>query len=158
MAGLVPDVAEQLEFVRDIYNLAKSRGEQNYAACFKPLRSFIRFGLKEIAKTESEWKIIEDADIDGTKYAHETNAKEDLGRILDPSWVFDCPICQGFETVVAELAESELIDNQVVTARCACVQCGFVVGKDAEYMSKIVLASEIEKRREKILKELGQVE
>jgi hypothetical protein len=94
-AGLLPEVAEQLRFVRDIYRLASKDGDINHVLCFKPFRQFIRLGLKESARTESEWGIIEHADSHGTKFELEQKSKEDLEKLLDPSWVFNCPICKG---------------------------------------------------------------
>jgi hypothetical protein len=153
-AGLLLEVAEQLRFVRDIYRLASKVCDVNYVHCFSAFRHFIRLGLKETAKTESEWEIIERADTHGAKSALEQKSKEDLEKLLDPSWVFDCPICKGFDSVVAELDETKFDVHEIVTDRCACVQCGFVVGKGA-YISQVLLAEEIAQKRATILKGFG---
>jgi hypothetical protein len=152
-AGLVPEVAEQLRFVKEIYRLAKKRGELNHANCFRSFIHFIRLNLKTSARTEAEWKLIEEAETHGLKFAHEQRVKEELEKLFYASWVFDCPICYGVETMVAELDDVDV--HGIVADRCACVQCGFAVGKGVSYISQVLLAAEISKNRAKILKEFG---
>jgi hypothetical protein len=154
-AGLLPEVAKQLRFARDIYRLANKVADINYVSCFGSLIHFIRLGLKETARTESEWEIIDRADTHGTKFELEQKSKEDLERLLDPSWLFDCPICNGVDSLVAEINEAKLVSGEVVSERCACVQCGFVVGKGAPYISQALLAEAIVQKQATILKEFG---
>jgi hypothetical protein len=154
-AGLLSEVAEQLRFVREISYLAKRHGKFDPTHCFSAFRQFIRLGLKESANTESELDIIKHADTHGLKFELEQKAKKDLEKLLEPSWVFNCPICYGFDSVVAELDETRLHDHQIVTDRCACVQCGFVVGKGTPYISQILLTEQIANNRAEILKGFG---
>jgi hypothetical protein len=88
----------------------------------------------------------------GIKSQFEHKAKSDLESLLNPSWFFDCPICGGVESLVAEL---DFHSDDVVTDRCACVECGFVVGKGAPYISQVVLADQLAEKRATILKEYG---
>ena len=58
-AGLLPDVAQQVHFVKDIYQHAQQFENVNYARCCAPLAHFIRWHLKTSARTESEWEMLE---------------------------------------------------------------------------------------------------
>ncbi len=49
----------------------------------------------------------------------------------------------------------KLATRNVVTGRCACVQCGFIVRKGEPFLSEIVLAEQIAARTPDIFKELG---
>lgn len=153
--GLALEVAEQLRFVKEIYYFAKKSDKFHSTDCFSAFEHFIRLGLKDSAKTESEWDIIKNADTHGLKWESEQKVKKDLEKMLGPFWVFSCPVCRGVDSLVAELNETKLQKHQIVTDRCACVQCGFVVGKGAPYISPILLADEIANNRQKILKEFG---
>jgi hypothetical protein len=71
------------------------------------------------------------------------------------SWKFNCPICGGLDSVVVELDDGFLSEGEIVTDRCACAECGFVVGRGAPYISSVLFASQIDELRETILKEYG---
>ena len=118
---------------------------------FNPLAHFISWNLKITARTDSEWKMIE-RDTTGVKCEIDEQAKKHFERLLDPSWVFNCPICGGFESLVAEL---DFRSGDVLTDRCACVECGFSVGKGSSYISQVVLDDQITEKRATILKEFG---
>ena len=155
IAGLCSAVAEQLRFVKEIYALAKERGDFEYTHCFSALGHFIRIGLKDNAKTEIEWEISERSHAQDAESELERKAKEDLEDLFRVCWSFDCPICGGHETLVAEIDEAAMNDRQVLTDRCSCVHCGFRVGRGAEYISQVLLAPQISNGRLGILKEYG---
>jgi hypothetical protein len=152
-AGLIPEVAEQLRFVKDIYRRSQTLGNFNVVECFASFEHFIRLNLKESARSPSEQHVIERANTVGTEFAVEQKAKEDLEQEFDLAWVFNCPICYGLGSLVAEL--SELTANRVATDRCACVKCGFFVGKGSPYISPVLLARGISEQEAKIRTEFG---
>lgn len=155
-AGLLPEVAQQLSYAREVYGRARHLAQPEYVYCFSGLSHYIRLCLKESARTTVEWNIVDTAESIGTKFEHEQKLRADLNKVLgDLIWDFDCPICQGIETVVAELDDKKLNDGEVVTKRCACVQCGFVVGRGAAHLSEVLLAAEIAEKKPKILTEFG---
>src|SRR5262245_58812991 len=104
---------------------------------------FIRWHLKLTARTAAEWEML-DKDTVGIKSELESNAKTKLESLLHPSWFFNCPICGGLESLVAEL---DFHSHDVVMDRCACVECGFVVGKGAPYISQVILADQLTEKR-----------
>jgi hypothetical protein len=53
--------------------------------------------------------------------------------------VLDCPICDGVGTLIVEL-EYNPWEGDISPDRCGCVQCGFVVGKEASHISRVLLA------------------
>ena len=85
----------------------------------------------------------------GIKWGHEYDHKRSLENSLGASWRFNCPICGGLESLVAEL---DFHSDDVLTNRCACVECGFLVSKGAPYVSQVVLADQIAKERATILR------
>lgn len=155
-AGLVPELAEHLRGAGDVYARAKHLQGLSHSYCFSGLSHYIRVGLKESAKTEAEWSVIEGADSNGARWTAEHEIKKRLEEVLDnPTWEFDCPICGGFESVVAEFDGERLDAAEVVTKRCACVQCGFVVRKGEPYLSEVLLAGQIATKTPAILREFG---
>ena len=58
-AGLLPEVAQQFRFVITIYEHAQQSKNVNYSRRFAPLSHFMILRLKEGARTESEWEMLE---------------------------------------------------------------------------------------------------
>ena len=134
-AGFIFDVAQQLRFAKDIYQHAQQFGNVNCATkSFTPLGHHIFLRVKEAAKTEGEWDMLERETI-GIKWGLEDDAKRNLERVFDHSWIYDCPICSGLDSLVAEL---DFHPHDVVTDRCACVKCGFAVSKGAAVVARTV--------------------
>ena len=144
-AGLIPELAQQLRFAKDIYH-SRQFDNVSYVLSFAPVEHHIFFRVKEAARTEAEWGMLE-RDTTGVKFGLELDTKENLKRLFDPSWVFNCPICGTRDSLVTELDFDPL-----VTDRCACVSCGFAVTKGAPYVSQVIWL-QIDQERARILRE-----
>lgn len=148
--GLRPEVSDQLHLVGIIYRRALSQsGPYSVSQCFRPLSLFIRLGLKFTSRTEAEREATDYAAFVGVNSDYERERKQELAAAYrNTYWAFDCPICNGVQTLIAELA----FDEDVVGAsRCACVECDFIVGTDARYVSEAILETAIIAEKSKIL-------
>jgi len=154
-AGLVPDVAEQLGFIMYIYKSANGKEGFNPEHSFYAFIHFIRMHLKQSAMSQSEMNSLEDAESRGIQYDNETKLKNGLERLFHDTCNLDCPICYGIGTMIVELDENSLSEGDIAPDRCGCVRCGFVVGRGASYISKVLLATQMVESRERLLKEFG---
>jgi hypothetical protein len=125
-SGLTLEFANHLRYVKIIYQLSKNNGDFDPRLCFKAFIHFLRVHLKESAKSASEFELFKHADAYGLRFDVENRMKEELKRQFGESWTFDCPICESFEGIVAELDDRTMSREDVTTLRCACLQCGAV--------------------------------
>ena len=154
-AGLLPEVAEQLGFVANIYRAAKGQRDFKPEWSFDTFVHYINFILKRSAMSESETSSFEYAANNGIKFDREMKVRQGLEKAFRDSCVLDCPICDGVGTLIVELDDNSLSEGDIAPDRCGCVQCGFVVGKVASYISRVLLAGQIAQVRERLLKEYG---
>jgi len=81
--------------------------------------------------------------------------KQELERLFDVPYSFDCPVCDDIDSVVAEL-DSAALDLREVRPICmACSSCGFLVSNTQPYLSQVLLEKQVLKSRARILKEFG---
>ncbi len=96
------------------------------------------------------------ADKTGLRFEEENKLLQDLRGLLNqPTWEFDCPVCYGTDALVAELMEGKLKTAELRIERCACTKCGFVIPREASFLSDVVLETEIVKKKHQILKDFG---
>jgi hypothetical protein len=155
-AGLLLEVAEQLHFGAETYRRASQHAGLEVRYCFHALSHYIRLGLKELAMTSAEWKVLDRAESDGEKWEHHRKLKADIERQLGgATWEFNCPVCGQVQCFVADLDEHRLDAGEIRAGRGACVQCGFIVGEGAPYLLEILLAKQYAEAKPKILQEFG---
>ena len=154
-AGLLPEVAEQLRVVNRVYARAKLLRGLSLSYCFRGFEKYITVRQKEMSFTTTEARILQRGEEDGVKFDHDTKEKEELARIFNVPWEFDCPICDGYACLVGELDEEHLRMKQASVRRCGCVNCGLVVPEGSPFLADELLRVQIEKETPKILKELG---
>jgi hypothetical protein len=81
--------------------------------------------------------------------------REIAGRKLEPSWLLDCPVCDGPDTLVCKLNEDLLGEKQIELVACFCAECGPRLSGAARPILNAVCAKAIDGVREKILFDYG---
>ena len=150
--GLVPYTADQLRYALEAYGRVTDRSNVKMRYCFAGLSHYIRIGLKEGAMSDSEMQAVSDSE---NTWEAQYNLKQKLESALDPSASFDCPVCHQGDSLVAELDDGRLDDAIVTTLRCKCVNCGFLLGKDAAFLSETLLFEQCKDRAAQILGKYG---
>ncbi len=105
----------------------------------------------------SHWEVevVRTADEDGAKFDTVLGQKEEIERLLDPSWAFDCPVCKGVETFVCELVEDELDKKEVKLLRAVCVECSLSLPRGCQILVGALCKDQIDEKRDLILHEFG---
>ena len=49
--------------------------------------------------------------------------REIAERKLEPSWLLDCPVCDGPDTLVCKLNEDLLGEKRIELVACFCAEC-----------------------------------
>jgi len=153
--GLDAKVGQQYTVCRDVYRQAKQLQGIRYGYCFTSLAHYVRLAIKQMAMTATESNLIENGSGWGAERQHEEQAKKELeGAFQEPVWDFDCPVCGGEQTLVAELDGEALKRKQVSVRRCVCVHCEMVVFGGSPYLANRMLRLDI-KTATRIRKEFG---
>ncbi|HEV7925423.1 MAG TPA: hypothetical protein VGR14_08715 [Verrucomicrobiae bacterium] len=154
-AGLLPEVAEHLRVVSRVYARARQLGGLGLSYCFRGFGKYISVRQNEMSFTATEARILQRGDENGVKFEHEMKEKEEVAKIFDVPWEFDCPICEGCDCLIGELDDGRLDIKQVSVRRCACVSCGLVVPQGSPFLADELLREQLENESPRILKELG---
>jgi hypothetical protein len=153
--GLETGVARQYQVCRDVYRQANALKGIGYNYCFDSLAKCIELLVKQMTMSVTEANML---DIDtecGVRYEHEQRAKEKiLQKIHEPTWEFDCPICKGQSTMLAELDEQQLRNRRVSVRWCHCVSCGMWVPHGSPFLADQLLRVPIEVQS-KMMSEFG---
>lgn len=155
--GLLQEYAGFLIAAQNVNKRAKELQSLDVSYSLNPFGHLIRWSFKSSFSSEWELDAIIGADETGAKYGVMHKRKEALGRIFDPSWLFDCPICEEFESTVCQLDEAKLDASTIVPMRMGCAGCGFAVQEGQPFLSEILLQNQIAAVRNQILKEYGVV-
>ena len=154
--GLLPQIAEHFRQALEIYDRGKKKESRSYGYCFRGLSHYIRLWMKESAMSKADWIADEIAESRGIKLDAVWEETDRIkARFGGETWEFDCPVCKGKESVVAELDRTKLNAATIATGRCTCAKCRFTVGKAEPYLSEVLLADQIEAKSADILREFG---
>ena len=153
--GLEPKMREQYQVCREVYRRARELRGIGYRYCFDSLAHCVRFELKGITMTVTERSLMEIEEERGVKFEHEERAKKRIERAFKgPTREFDCSICDGQSTMIAELDEEALRSKRVSVRRCLCVSCEMLVSDGSPYLADELLRVPIEVETT-IMKEFG---
>jgi len=145
--GLLPEISEQLRFAFLTYSLASKNDSNNLSYCFKGLAHLIRLGLKNAQITESEFLINEKSINQNLKWEAEEKIKSNLLKIFkSPTEDFDCPVCNQYNSLIAELSPNLNNEEEIKIIRCACINCSFFIRHDELFLSNILLGTQIKKK------------
>lgn len=155
-AGLLSEVADQLHIVNAMHKLNQGRAAFDPLSCFTAFSHYFRVGMKEAQKSQAEDRVTEWAESIGIRHEAEEAEKQRLERELGgETWKFDCPICDGVQSVVAELDCDALNRKQVNLTWCMCVSCHLVIPKEAYHLADLLFEKELKKQTPEILKGYG---
>jgi hypothetical protein len=153
-AGLLPEVADQVQIVNEMHRLNHGLPDFDPLVCFTAFSHFIRVGIKDGQRTNAEKRLSGMADSSGMRFdAEETEKKLWKNEIKGESWDFDCPICNGAESLVVFMDESSLARGEVKLTRGVCVSCHLFIPENAHHLAGLLLARELENKRPLILQE-----
>jgi hypothetical protein len=153
--GLDPKLARHYATSKKVYLRARELRGITYGYCLNPLAHYIRLAVKSMTTSVTEANMLEiDAD-SGVRFEHEERAKRKLlERHPGPTEEFDCPLCEGQSSMVAEMDAEASKQNRVSVRWCYCVSCGMLVSDGSPYLADEILRIPIEVRAQ-MLKELG---
>lgn len=155
-AALLPFVADQLRVALDVYGRAKGLRGVDFSKCFKSFGHFIMLGLKESMITDGEAEVLVGGEDAGQRFRIEHGRKKDVEAVLqDCCWSFDCPVCEGRKTMVAELEGRALDEGRLAWQRCLCVRCDFFGPRGAPLLTETLLRPQIEAEMADIRKAFG---
>lgn len=160
--SLLPAIAEHTRIAGNVYRRCRTallehppESEQDVTYCFRALAHLIRWSCKDSFSSYWELKALQTAEEDGVKFNHAADERDKLDRMFTCGWRFDCPICDEYKGVVADLEEKALVNGTIRPIRLACPSCALVVRTEHQYLAEELLASHLGEEEAAILKDYG---
>jgi hypothetical protein len=153
--ALESNLARQYSVCKEVYLRARQLKGISYRYCFSSLAHYIRLLIKQRTMPVAEANMLEiDAEA-GVKYEHEEREKERFQKQLKGEVEeFDCPICDGKSTMLAQFDDGELLNKRISVRWCYCVSCGMLVREGEPYLADQLLRIPVEVRAS-MMKEFG---
>ena len=104
-----------------------------------------------------ECHIVFRADQNGAKSDNCQERKREIASACGQSWFFNCPLCEEYESLVAELDEDQIGNHVIKLHRVVCANCDLVV-KENSYLANAIMSEDIAGMRKEILQDFGIVE
>jgi transcription elongation factor Elf1 len=155
MGGLLIEYVEHINIAQKVFALAKASPSLDISYCLNSFSHLIRWCFKRNFSAGWEINALVRSDEIGRKFEHMYAEKQELERLFDAPYSFNCPVCDEIESVVAELDSAALDLQEIKPIRMACSNCGFVVSNSQPYLSQALLEEQVLASRASILKEYG---
>lgn len=153
--SLLIEFGNHLHIAGEVFEKVKLRPDLDPVYCFRALAHLLRWSVKDSLMSQWEAEAARTADEDGAKFDTVQRQKEKIEQLLEPSWAFDCPVCDGFETFVCELVANDLDKNQISLLRAACVECGLAISRGCPFLADALCREQVEEKRDQIIDEYG---
>jgi hypothetical protein len=146
---------KQLDVAKKVHSKVVARGDADVVCSMQSIRHWVYWYA---IQQNVGWQVaaFNSAELKGLKFEYQEKRKAELKRHFSPEWVFDCPICDEINSVVASFCHD--IQNEIISIRAismACVNCGFFVPRESHLLAETLLEEQIGRCSEKILKEYG---
>ncbi|HUW37674.1 MAG TPA: hypothetical protein VMV91_10120 [Rhodocyclaceae bacterium] len=155
MGGLLTEYVEHIHAAQKVHMLAKGLPNIELSYCLHSFGHLIRWCFKRNFSAGWEIDSLVHAEEVGVKFERTYAEKQELERLFEVPWSFDCPVCGDLDSAVSELDPARLDDRDVIPKRMACTTCGFVVSGPQLFLSQVLLEEQVAKSRSQILKEYG---
>jgi hypothetical protein len=155
MGGLLAEYVEHIHAAEKVHALAKGLPYIDMSYCLHSFGHLIRWCFRRNFSASWEIDALVHAEELGGKFGRTYAEKQELERLFEAPWSFDCPVCDEVEGVVSELDPARLKNGDVFPKRMACTNCGFVVAEFHPFLSQVLLEGQIADSRLRILKQYG---
>ena len=159
--GLIEEFGTHLGVAKTVYqrrcasaNIDDINGG-DFTYCF---RSFGHLMKERIRLAETpEWihEAVNHADGTGMRWEVLRKIKDSSERAFNCGYSFDCPVCDEFDSTIADLDPADLERGIVRPTRLVCVDCEFIVAPEHEFLAEELLRSQATTKREAILKDFA---
>lgn len=153
--GLLMEYAEQLSVAKEVHSLAADISDLDRCYCLKSFSAIIQWCFKRNFSAGWELDSLTASDNIGGKFERTEEQRSKLERLFEISWSFNCPICDEFDGMVAEIDPDQLETGEISVRRLACTSCDFTVTGSQPYLSQRLLQKQIAIAKPAILEEYG---
>lgn len=153
--GLQLEIGDHLRIAGEVFEKVRFRPDLDPRYCLLALGHLLRWSMKDSFMSHWEAEAANQADIHSHKFLLVEDYRAEVERVLDPSWTFDCPICNSVETFVCELDERDLEQRRISLLRSVCVECELVVPRDCPFLTDALCGRQAAEHRDQILHEFG---
>jgi hypothetical protein len=155
MDGLLAEYVEHIRAAQRVLALAKGIKNIELSYCLHSFGHLIRWCFKRNFSAGWEIDVLVHAEEIGGKFERAYAKKQEVERLFEAPWSFDCPVCGDLGSAMTELDSVKLDDRDVIPKRMACTNCGFVVSGAYPFLSQVLLEEQVAKSKSQILKDYG---
>lgn len=154
--GLIPEIANQLRVVTDVHARAKHLRGVDFCYCLLSFGHFIRLGLKESTLSAAETATLADGDARGMTWEAEQERKSSILQLFGHiTWEFDCPVCGGCGSLIAELDQHGIENKRIALKRSFCARCDLRIPREAPFLTETLLDAQLKHEKDKMIQEYG---
>lgn len=152
--GLLPSLAFHLDVARRVYLRVRELPGIDPAHCFISFAHWIRWYVSPSFMVD--WQMdLEDACGGNPAWGQQFKEKGELQRKFEPALVFDCPVCGGVDSFIAELNKDKLPKRVVSLNRAACVHCGLYIPRGCSFLADELCDGQIGRSSAELFKDYG---
>jgi hypothetical protein len=152
--ALVPPFGAQLSLAIEVFRQQQPTNAGS-AETLSVLGHLIRWSFRDSMMAAWEVHALDSSQSYDLQLDTVMKLREVAERKLEPSWLLDCPVCDGPDTLVCKLDEDLLGEKRIELAACFCAECGLRLSGAARPILNAVCAKAIDGAREKILSDYG---
>jgi hypothetical protein len=155
--SILEDYVKQWKIAASVYQRAKNVPELDPTYCLRSFIHLVQWNLKDNFSPDWEMDALARAEEIGIGFELKQKMQKRLEYSHDPSWVFDCPLCNYSESAVCELEYSEdyLGAPEIIPLRMTCTHCGFIANTAHQFLSQALLEKQVKQAKHQILKDAG---
>ena len=155
MDGLLREYANHIEVGQRVLTRLEQTEMRDVTYCVRPFCERIRWCFKSSFSSDWEMAALVGAEERGTKFDAVVSAREDLEKQFDyDTWLFDCPICDEDQGIVAEV-DFAVLGSELTLKRIACAACGFHVKATEPHLGEALFEKQLAIAQPNILHEYG---
>ncbi|WP_291206847.1 hypothetical protein [Hyphomonas sp.] len=148
------EIVIHLNVAQSVHKMATSSGIARLGYCIDSLGHLIRLSFAK--RDLSDWAEIADHDDQtGNKFFRLKERKDRLDLSEEMTWLFDCPVCGGFECNMVELGYTEDDGSDLTASAMRCAECDFKAGPTKPFMCEVLMADQVEATKDAIRIEYG---
>ncbi len=156
LPSLLPPVEAHIRASVEFFALAKEDPLFRFQVCSDGLAHWVRRAVGDAAQSGAEAYAADRGRTIGLEGEEIKKTTDALERALEPSWLFDCPVCNGPDAFVVQLDFGEEAQSPTVRVlRGVCAACDLSVPAATPSLAHHLCAAQVLDETDRILRDYG---
>lgn len=144
LVGMVPYWGDWLWFALEQYQREQVTRQIQAQWYFEPLSATLRNAFQHSWMSDAQRDALRSQESHGGLLDSQQKHMYKIANLLGECHaVFECPVCNGYESFVVEFDEDAMESGDIQPARCLCAACHFFLAEEAGFMVVPLLGDEL---------------